>query len=506
MLQALLRSGSRAPALFAPPSPTAVTYEQLESLTHGLRLFLSTLRLPRQTAVAIVLPNGVEFVVAFLGAAYSAFVACPLNPALKQDEFEFYLDDVQASVLLVPQGSPDSLPAVKAARKIGSRVKVFGIGVKDGRLQVEPFDGKPLKRMEDVPTATDDDIALVLHTSGTTGRPKIVPLSHGNLMASMKNISTTYDLSTSDRSLLVMPLFHVHGLMCGLLAALSAGCAVIVPAKFSASTFWDDYTKYGATWYTAVPTIHQILLKNPPAQVPRIRFIRSCSSALAETTFHRLEQTFKAPVIEAYAMTEAAHQMTSNDLPPGKRKPGSVGVGHGVDVAILDGEGRPVAQGAEGEICIKGRNVTRGYHNNAAANKTAYTADGYFRTGDQGRKDPDGFVFITGRIKELINRGGEKISPPELDGVLLSHPAVAEAVVFGVPSELYGQEVEAAVVPAAGKRPSERELIDYVAGKVARFKVPKKIYFTDAIPKTATGKVQRKNVADTFHRPTKAKL
>jgi oxalate---CoA ligase len=276
--------------------------------------------------------------------------------------------------------------------------------------------------------------------------------------------------------MLVMPLFHVHGLLCGLLAPFLTGGSMIVPRKFSAADFWRDFVDHGANWYTAVPTIHQILLKGPaPSPRPAIRFIRSCSSPLSPTVFHQLEQTYGAPVLEAYAMTEAAHQMTSNPLPPAKRKPGSVGVGQGVEVRILDGAGAELPQGAEGEICIRGENVTKGYLNNPEANASSYTADGFFRTGDQGRKDEDGYVVITGRIKELINKGGEKISPIELDNALARHPSVAEAVSFAIPDDVYGQDIGVAIVLKPGKTLTAEELRAWVADKLVKFKVPKKV-------------------------------
>ena len=276
--------------------------------------------------------------------------------------------------------------------------------------------------------------------------------------------------------MLVMPLFHVHGLLAGFLAPLLSGGSVIVPIRFSAGDFWDNFITHKANWYTAVPTIHQILLKNPPPQTkPNIRFIRSCSSPLSPKTFHELEKAFDAPVLEAYAMTEAAHQMTSNPLPPAKRQPGSVGIGQGVEVKILDQNGQEVALGSEAEICIRGENVTKGYLNNPEANKTSFTQDGFFRTGDQGKQDKDGYVFITGRIKELINKGGEKISPIELDNVVAQNPAVGEAVSFAIADEMYGQDVGLAVVLKDGKKLSADELRKWMAERVAKFKLPKKV-------------------------------
>lgn len=272
-----------------------------------------------------------------------------------------------------------------------------------------------------------------------------------------------------------MPLFHVHGLLAAFLAPLYSGGSAIVPPKFSASEFWTDFITHKANWYTAVPTIHQILLKTPlPNPKPKIRFIRSCSSPLSPKTFHDLEKTFEAPVLEAYAMTEAAHQMTSNPLPPGKRVPGSVGFGQGVEVRILDENGNEVSQDKEGEICIRGENVTKGYLNNPSANKSSFTKDGFFRTGDQGKKDADGYVYITGRIKELINKGGEKISPIELDNLLATNPKIAEAVSFAIPDPgHYGEDIGVAVVLKGDS--SQEELKTWMAGKVAKFKVPKKV-------------------------------
>lgn len=299
--------------------------------------------------------------------------------------------------------------------------------------------------------------------------------------------------------MLVMPLFHVHGLLAGFLAPLYSGGSAVVPQGFSASSFWNDFITHKANWYTAVPTMHQILLKNPsPNPKPKLRFIRSCSSPLSPKIFHELEKTYDAPVLEAYAMTEAAHQMTSNPLPPAKRVPGCVGIGHGVEVRILDQSGQEVPNGSEAEICIRGENVTKGYLNNPEANKSSFTAEGFFRTGDQGKKDDEGYITITGRIKELINKGGEKISPIELDNVMAQHPAVSEAVSFAIEDEMYGQDVGVAIVLKPGAQLKSHDLRQWMTQRVAKFKLPKKVFFTDNMPKTATGKIQRRMVADTM--------
>ncbi|KAK1756834.1 hypothetical protein QBC47DRAFT_170516 [Echria macrotheca] len=508
-LQTAIHGDGGAVAVIVPARPgveaVTATYHDLLAEVARFQAKLAALGVGKGAAVSIATVNSYEFIVSFLAAAWQRAVAAPLNPAYKQDEFEFYIDDVKSAVVLVPRGAYSaSSPAVKAAQKFKAAIaecywdasrREVTLDIKE-RGQLEGTPKQPLLKAE------PEDVALVLHTSGTTSRPKVVPLSHRNLTRTMANIKATYQLMPADRTMLVMPLFHVHGLLCGLLAPFYSGGSVIVPPKFSATDFWRDFAVHGANWYTAVPTIHQILLKHPaPSPLPHIRFIRSCSSPLSPTVFHALEAAYKAPVLEAYAMTEAAHQMTSNPLPPGKRKPGTVGIGQGVEVVILDDAGNPVSPpGAEGEICIRGENVTTGYLNNPAANASAFTASGYFRTGDQGRKDEDGYVVITGRIKELINKGGEKISPIELDNVLARHPAVGEAVSFAVPDEMYGQEVGVAVVLKPGAALSKDELRAWVGERLARFKVPKHIYFTDVMPKTATGKIQRRIVAETMQK------
>lgn len=481
-------SVSEATAIVVPGAPTLqISFTRLHADILSFQHKLAKLGISPGAAVSIALPNSYPFIVAFLAASWQRGIAAPLNPAYKRSEFEFYIDDLSSALVLVPQGQAEG-PAVQAAKKYNAAVaecyldsvtQEVVLDIKsEGKLA--GHGNRPLEK------AQPDDVALVLHTSGTTGRPKAVPLSHRNLTRTMSNIQKTYELSPADRTMLVMPLFHVHGLLAGFLAPLASSGSVIVPGSFSASTFWKHFVEHKANWYTAVPTIHQILLKNSnlwPSPLPNIRFVRSCSSPLAPKVFHDLEAAFGAPVLEAYAMTEAAHQMTSNPLPPHKRKPGSVGVGQGVELKILDSEGREVAQGKEAEICIRGPNVTRGYINNEKANKESFTADGFFRTGDQGKLDEDGYVIITGRIKELINKGGEKISPIELDNTLALHPAVAEAVSFAIDDEMYGQEVAVAVVLKEGKDASEDDLKAYMRERVAKFKVPKRVFFTRIMPK-----------------------
>ncbi|KEY72128.1 hypothetical protein S7711_00140 [Stachybotrys chartarum IBT 7711] len=495
----------------SPSTPVSVSYASLIAQTDEFRKTIAGLGIQRSSIVSITLPNSLEFIVSFLAASWQGAVAAPLNPAYKQDEFEFYIDDVKSDLVLVPKGAWEANAAsVRAAKKYDAAVMecYCDPNNKDKVVLDLKTRGKLAGKTSPVLEASPDDIALILHTSGTTSRPKAVPLTHRNLVQTMRNIERTYQLTSKDRTMLVMPLFHVHGLLCALLTPLLTGGSMIVPIKFSASDFWDSFVKHQANWYTAVPTIHQILLKNPaPNPLPKIRFIRSCSSPLSPEVLHQLEAKFRAPVLEAYAMTEASHQMTSNPLPPAKAIPGSVGIPQGVELKILDDQGDEVPQGQEAEICIKGENVTKGYINNPSANASSYTKNGFFRTGDQGKLDKDGYLYITGRIKELINKGGEKISPIELDNVLMTNPKVSEAVSFAVPDDMYGQDIGVAIVLKNGQKADATEIKAWMAEKLVKFKVPKKIYFTEVMPKTATGKIQRRIVAETMTKQDiKAKL
>uniref|UniRef100_A0A453DIB3 4-coumarate--CoA ligase n=1 Tax=Aegilops tauschii subsp. strangulata TaxID=200361 RepID=A0A453DIB3_AEGTS len=462
-----------------------------------------------------------QLVVVFLAVIRARGVAAPLNPAYTQDEFEFYLSDSGARLLVT--GADGNAPAQAAAAKLGLPHAVaatltdaagpLGLTGLAGDVQDNhhpaPQNGTVQHKEENEPS----DVALFLHTSGTTSRPKGVPLTQRNLAASVQNIRAVYRFAETDATVVTLPLFHVHGLMCALLSSLASGASVALPAagRFSASTFWGDMLAAGATWYTAVPTIHQIILdrhaSRPEPRYPALRFVRSCSASLAPVILERLEAAFGAPVLEAYAMTEASHMMTSNPLPQdGARKPGSVGRAAGsLEVAVLDEAGSQVPAGERGEVCIRGPNVTAGYKTaDPGANEAAFL-HGWFHTGDIGVMDGEGYVSLVGRIKELINRGGEKISPIEVDSVLLGHPDVAQAVSFGVPDEKYGEEIHCAVILRESVALGEEEVVAFCRKNLAAFKVPKKVYIAADLPKTATGKIQRRIVAQHFFAPAAAK-
>jgi acyl-CoA synthetase (AMP-forming)/AMP-acid ligase II len=480
------------PAVFIPDGPE-VTYGQLQDQVEAVAAALRAGGVQTGEPVGIVLGNNLEYLVAFLATTWARAIAAPLNPGYKIEEFRFYLVDAGAKAILVPPGDH---PAREAAQQL--QIPIWECGLDPHSRVFVRRQTSQAAPNPDRSVPTPNDVALFLHTSGTTSRPKGVPLTHGNLMASIANIAATYQLTPRDRSLIVMPLFHVHGLLGAALSTLHTGGSVVVPAKFSAGAFWPLASKYGITWYSAVPTIHQILLgRADEDNAPRggLRFIRSCSAALAPAVFGHMEERFGAPVLEAYGMTEASHQMASNPLPPGLRKPGFVGKGTGVDIVILDEKGHILPAEEQGEVSIRGANVMHGYLNNPEANAESF-CNGYFRTGDQGFLDEHGYLKLTGRLKELINRGGEKISPLEVDAVLLEHPAVAEAVSFAAPDAKYGEEVHAAVVLKTTATPAEIQI--HCLKRLADFKVPKVIHITQVVPRTATGKIQRRHVAAHF--------
>ena len=432
-------------------------------------------------------------------ACASGVTSAPLNPAYRAEEFEFYLSDLNAKALIVePHGNS---PVVEVAQRLGVRLidLVADEGQPAGSFILVARDGLGGTPAAMGGWAQPGDVSMVLHTSGTTSRPKIVPLSQTNLVASATHIGRTLRFVAGDCGLNVMPLFHIHGLIAGVLAPLAAGSQVFCTPGFNALKFFGWMDEARPTWFTAVPTMHQAILSRAGKNADVIarhplRFLRSSSSSMPPQVIKEAEEVFGAPLIESYGMTEAAHQMASNPLPPAVRKPGSVGMAAGPEMAIMGENGEILAVGDTGEIVIRGPNVSAGYENNTQANAEGFS-HGWFRTGDQGVIDADGYISLTGRLKEIINRGGEKISPREVDEVLMDHPAVAQVVCFGMPHPKLGEEVAAAVVLREGQHATERELQAFVSARAADYKVPKTILFMDEIPKGATGKLQRIGLA-----------
>jgi oxalate---CoA ligase len=477
-------------AIVAPSGPP-LTYGRLRSQVEHVVTILNAVGIGRNDRVAMVLPDGPQAAVAFLGVASGATCA-PLNPQLRASEFAFFLTNLHAKAIVVRLGS-DS-PARDVAQRQGITVIELSPEEVGGFTLVGNEHAGPLR----TGFAETEDVALVLPTSGTTSRSKLVPLTHANIYAAARNVRTALGLTCNDRYLNVTRLFYSQGIMLTI-ASLYAGASVICPSAFSVDSFFKAMEEFHPTWYSAAPTIHQALLAQAHSNRATIRryplrLIRSAAAPLPPSVLTELERVFHAPVIEGYGMTEC-YPITSNPLPPGRRKAGSVGVAVGADIAIMDDAGNLLPSETIGEIVVSGPQVMRGYFNDSTTDASAFT-HGWFRTGDQGYVDPDGYLFITGRLKEIINRGGEKIAPREVDEVLLEHPAVAEAVTFAVPHVTLGEDVAAAVVLRHAASVRNGDIERFAATRLAEFKVPRQLLIVEQIPKSATGKVQRIDLAE----------
>ena len=479
-----------------------LTSEKNEKLSYGeFKIFnekisrqLAATNVKNSDRAAIVLPNGPLMASSFLSIS-SYMSAAPLNPSYKQEEFEFYLDDLKPKFLLVEPNSKSL--AVIAAKNLNIPVFVMKISDNQPLGTFELFD-----KETDYKNPNDYDEALVLHTSGTTSRPKIVPLSNLNIFTSAVNISKSLKLTADDHCLNIMPLFHIHGLIAVLSASAKVGASVCASNGFNALKFLDLAETQNITWYSGVPTMHQAILlraqKNSnKAKKLNLRFIRSSSASLPPAIFEQLNNIFQTPVIEAYGMTEATHQMASNPLPPSIQKPGLVGMPAGPEICIMNDKNEKLSQGEIGEICIKGNNVTNGYENNPEANKQSFVND-WFRTGDEGFFDEDGYLKISGRLKEIINKGGEKISPLEVDNILMDFPPIDQALCFGYKDKMLGEDIAVAIKLKENKSCTEDDIKSYANEKLAKFKIPKKIFIVEDIPKGATGKLQRIGLAKKF--------
>ena len=497
----ILQRGDAAACAVRTVDHAGLSYGDLRELCDRTAGFLHARGIGARDRIAILLPNGPEMACAFLSVA-SVATAAPINPGYGSGELRFTLQDLDVRAIILKRGEAETARVV--AEALGVRViELDGDPAMPGRFTLAAEGWHPISPAEHAPAERavgPRDIALVLHTSGTTARPKIVPLSHANLVSSARAIARSLALTPDDLCLNVMPLFHIHGLVAAVLASLSAGGAVACTAGLNGFRFFGWLEQCRPSWYTAVPTAHQTILEIAPRyrsviEASRLRLIRSSSASLPAPVMTALEETFGVPVIESYGMTEASHQMASNPLPPGLRFPGSVGIAAGPQVGIMDEAGALLEPGQVGEIVIRGPGVMAAYANNPEANARAFSA-GWFRTGDQGVLDQAGYLRLTGRLKEIINRGGEKVSPLEIESVLLLHPEVREAVVFGVPSRLYGEEAAAAVVLVEGASATPETLRSFVAAQAAAFKVPRSVIVLEALPKGATGKLQRIGMAE----------
>jgi len=489
---------------------TVISYRQLDTLVRSAAAQLSSMGMSRGDTVALISDNSVDFVVGFLGIVFLGARVAPLNPALTSNEVSTRVSSLSAKAMLFPKHHAGQLENSKSAAGGGARwiISIEGSG-SASTVSIANGDGRVAKpdanAKKNLPAIHRDEVAVVVFTAGSTSAPKAVPLTHANIVESIRGIASVYDLSPRDATLIVMPLFHGHGLIAGLLSTLASGGGAYLPSTgvFSAHLFWPDVARVGATWFTAVPTIHRILVNRAPQEYPRsspvaLRFIRSCSAPLDESLAMAISTAFGAPIIAAYGMTETSHQATSNPLPGhGPNKTPSVGLATGVELRIVGDDGRDAATGTIGEIWVRGATVTAGYLNDPNSNSASFV-DGWFRSGDLGSRDANDYLFVKGRLKDIINRGGEKISPNDIDTILLSNPKVLEAASFGEPDSIYGEDVHAAVVLRPGTEVTESELQEYCRSMLSGFEVPERIHIVAGLPRTAKGSIDRRALAGQF--------
>jgi acyl-CoA synthetase (AMP-forming)/AMP-acid ligase II len=477
------------------------TFADVKKQIDSTKDFFEKNHIQKTDTIAIVCENGPVMATSFLATA-SNCCAAPLNPSYTSSEFDFYLEDLSPKALIVKEGS--NSPVIEVAKK--REVKIFNLLVSNkdpsGKFSLASKEENISNAINQNDNIVPDDIALILHTSGTTSRPKMVPLTHLNLCTSAKNIVQTLNLNRSDKCINIMPLFHIHGIVGLLLSSLFSGGTIFTSPGFNALKFFSWLKTFSPTWYSAVPTMHQVILTRASRNSEiiaetKLRFIRSSSAPLPSTTMKEIENTFHCPVIESYGMTEAAHQMTSNHLPPGKRKATKAGFAAGPEIAIMGNKKNILEKGKIGEIVIRGESVTKGYLNNPKANNDSFI-EGWFRTGDQGFFDEDDLLQLTGRIKEIINKGGEKIAPLEIDDTIMQHESVFQAITFPIIHTKLGEEVAAAIVLKTKHQLTEQELKEFLRNKLAPFKIPQTIIFLDEIPKGKTGKLQRLGLAKTL--------
>lgn len=489
---------------------TILNYGQLDRLVQSARGQLAARRIKRSDAIVLVADNSVEFVIGFLAIISLGAIAVPLSPSLTSHEWIDRFAALPVHAALIAEHVTDHFPLddpglasiskwVIRAEGNGDDASIHIHGTNDASANPADKDSAPFT------TVSGKDVALILFTAGSTSAPKAVPLTHQNVIASVRHIALGYELSAQDATLLVMPLYHGHGLVAGLLATLASGGGAYLPStgSFSAHLFWEDAVRTGMTWYTAVPTIHRILVNRAQHEYPgetviKLRFIRSCSAPLDDELVHDIATTFHAPVISAYGMTETAHQVSSNPLPAhGINKTSSVGPPTGVAIKVLRDDKTDAEVNEIGEVLVRGETLTPGYIDNAEANASSFLG-GWFHTGDLGCKDEDGYLYLKDRLKEIINRGGDKVSPHDVDQVLVSYPKVLEAATFGKSDPVYGEVVQAAVSLRQGEVATESELRDFCRSKLSAFEVPQRIFIVSEFPKTAKGSIDRRALAKQF--------
>ena len=478
----------------------ALTFAALRESSRHLGDSLARMGLTPGDTISLVLPNGVQTVRLLLGFMHAGYCVNPVNLLSQPEQMRYVIEHSDCRLVVA---APDWAERVRAALAPLTRPVQVVVLAADGdmaALQAAFASRGAAPAAAPAPAPAPAATALLMYTSGTTGRPKGVMLSQSSLAANALAISREHGLGPDDRVLAVLPLYHINAFAVTMLAPLAHGGSLAIASRFSAAQFWSQATHFRCTWINVVPTIISYLLEGiAPAResLQRIRFCRSASAALPPEHHRDFEAKFGIGVIETMGLTETVAPSFSNPLAPAGRKVGSVGRASGGEARVVDGALVPVSDGVTGEIVIRGPHVMRGYYKNEEATRASFTSDGWLRTGDLGHRDADGFFFVTGRIKELIIKGGENIAPREIDEALLAHPAVLEAAAVGIPDRHYGQEIMVCVVLREGMACDEAALREFCVERLGRFKTPKTIRFLRELPRGPSGKVQRLKLLDT---------
>ena len=495
LLRQRVNAAPDKPFLFSETDKRQFTYKEFEAAVKRTAALLAENGIGKGDVVSLLLPNSVEYVIAYFACWQIGALAGPINSLLKAQEIAYVITNSEAKAWIV---SSEFLPVVEALRdELRQQLRV-----------VIPFDNEAEttygidETLAPELDLTPDDEAIIIYTSGTTGKPKGCLLTHGNVIANARQISSWLSFTETDRLLTMMPLFHMNAVSVTTMSALYAGGSTVVSQKFSASRFWQIISDYQITSFGSVATMLSMLLSTYPDGVPaglnteQLRFAMCGSAPVPAEVLRRFEETFNCLVIEGYGLSESTCRSTFN--PPDKRRrPGSCGVPIGNEMAVVDEEDREVPNGELGEIVLRGENILKGYYKNETANETAFR-NGWFHTGDIGYRDADGYYFIVDRKSDMIIRGGENIYPREIDEVLYQHPNIAAAAVVGIPDKLYGEEVAAVVVLKNGASSSEQEVIEFCKARLADYKCPKMVRFVEDIPKGPTGKLLKRELAKIF--------
>lgn len=479
----------------APEPGFSLSYLQLKEDSIRFGKYLLKLGLKRGNKISFMLDNGYQTAKIFLGTMYSGIVIAPLNLMSQPPQLEYVLNHSDTKLAFFSQEHKERLTA--AVNKVDRDIKLIEIDIDSKTIFPEDHDLSDIP----LPDVTEEDDALLLYTSGTTGLPKGVILSHKNVVAGAQYTAMAHDLTPEDRALCSLPLYHINGEVVTAVTPLVSGGSVVMPHKFRTSDFWELISEYGCTWFSVVPTIISYLtsatdIEGKNLKLDQLRFGRSASSALPPSLHKEFEEKFNVSIVETMGLTETAAPVFSNPMDPSKRKYGSPGLAVGNSAKIIDTTGKEVSRGTQGEIMIRGDNVMKGYYKAPDKTAEALEPDGWLHTGDLGHMDQDGFVFVTGRIKELIIKGGENIAPREIDDVLYKHPAILDAAAVGIPDDTYGEEIMACVTVKQGVSVTEEELLDHCLEHLGKFKTPKVIKIMDELPKGPSGKIQRLKLPD----------